>query len=125
MRFVDGSSLEVHGAVATEVQDTAERLLDRISPVRAVSTTGDSVWISGTFYLLAAMVSVIAVLAIVNIAPGWLVIPTLAGAILVFLSIGFVVLRHSDRISEKGLLTGIREILKRVWGLGVLVKHAS
>jgi F0F1-type ATP synthase membrane subunit a len=124
LTFADGSKLNVSG-IAGEVQETIERILPVMRPVSPSEPKGpvkQTVWISGSFYLLVVVVAVVAALAIVQLAPGWLVVPTAAIAIVVFLVVAAVVLRHNEKLSEKGFLTVIEEAIKHVRGLDQLTK---
>jgi ribosomal protein S27E len=119
-----GTMMHVSG-VAAEVQETVERLLPQVQASGSVAPPSDTVWISGSFYLLLAIVALVGALAIIHFAPGWLVLPTAAIAILLFVIVGTVVLRHNEKLSEKGLLTIIRETSKRVWSLHTLLKDPN
>ena len=75
---------------------------------------GSNPWISGSFYLLVAVVMMILVAAISRMVNPVVFPIVLVGGVLVVMVIGAFQLKQDDRFSEAGFLTLMQETLKRL-----------
>jgi hypothetical protein len=89
-------SYSVRGSGADDVRKVLESLKSHAHP--------RSPWIAGSFYLAVAIIAVVAMLAVANTVPLYIVPMAIVGAILLVSVIGAFQLRHDSGLSEKSFL---------------------
>jgi hypothetical protein len=111
-----GLKIEVEGAKASEVREVATALLSATQRHSGIGRINPRTlpWLSGSFYLFAVLVLVLAALTVAKTVD-WLVLPgVLIFGLLAVSVIGALQLRHDDRLSENGFLKLMIESLKRL-----------
>lgn len=110
---------EIYGGtrqMAVNLLDTsniAERLKDFIGKT-GQNMRNNNPWISGSFYLLLAVV-VIAGLAVLSNIVHWALLPIIIiGGILLIMIVGILQLKNDDRISDKSFQSLVIETYKRL-----------
>src|SRR6266404_6760994 len=97
---VAGHSVTVHGIDASEVEKVSRALL---SDVHA-SRPRPSPWLSGSFYLLSAIVVVAILLVAARLLPVLVLPGVFISSVILLAVIGAFQLRHDDRLNEKSFL---------------------
>ena len=69
---------------------------------------------SGSFYLAAAVVIIVLLLVVGRMLTIWALPLVLVGALLLVMIVGAYQMRHDDRLSEKGFLRLMADVLKRL-----------
>jgi hypothetical protein len=71
-------------------------------------------WASGSFYLVALVVAIFALLAVGRALPLWALPIVAAAAVLIVATIGALQLRHDERLSERNFLKLMLTVLARL-----------
>jgi hypothetical protein len=95
------------------MENIAERLDDFIGKKRPIMKKNNP-WLSGSFYLTAAIL-VIITLGVLSNTVDWYLLPiVLIAGILIIGLIGVLQLRNDDRISDKSFSSLIKETYRRL-----------
>lgn len=76
--------------------------------------SGSNPWISGSFYLFAAVVLITLVALITNIVAPWALPIVVAGGLIAVLLVGVLQLRNDDALQDESFVTLVVETLKRL-----------
>lgn len=95
--------MEVTGKDASDVQAVARALADDMSKHRA-SAAIRSPWVSGSFYLTAAVILVVLLLVVARSLSAWLLPAVILGGLIAVSVVGAFQLRHDRALSEKNFL---------------------
>lgn len=97
-----------------DISNIAERLNDYIGKSNINNMKKNNPWISGSFYLVLALV-VISVLGFLFNSVHWMSFPIIIiGGVLLIGLIGFLQLKNDDKITDKSFVSLIKEIYKRL-----------
>ena len=98
---VGAHSVTVHGVDAAEVERVSRALL---SDVHA-SRPRPSPWLSGSFYLLSAVVVIAILLVAAHLLPAFVLPCVFISSVILLAVIGAFQLRHDDRLNQKSFLS--------------------
>jgi predicted membrane channel-forming protein YqfA (hemolysin III family) len=103
----------VSGKNAEEVAAVSEQLAKQVIARREAAKIR-SPWVSGSFYLAAAVVIVVLLLAVGRVVSFWALPVVVVGALLLVMIVGAYQMRQDARLSEKGFLQLMADVLKRL-----------
>jgi Flp pilus assembly protein TadB len=116
------TSIHVYGSDAAEVEKVTRGLMEDEARRRSEAAQADrraaaglrNPWISGSFYLLALVVVIVALLVVSEVATPWVLPVVVIGAVLAVTIVGGLQLRQDDRLGEKSFLELMRLTLARL-----------
>jgi Flp pilus assembly protein TadB len=109
----DSTWIDVSGNNAEEVASVTERLAKQ-AIARGQAAQMRSPWVSGSFYLAAAIVIVVLLLVVGRVLTFWALPVVVVGALLLVMIVGAYQMRQDARLSEKGFLQLMADVLKRL-----------
>lgn len=115
------ASISVRGHDAGEVAAVSGQLARDIVARREAARLR-SPWISGSFYLAVAVVVVAMLLVVARVLSIWALPAVLVAALLLVMAVGAYQLRQDDRLTERGFLALMTDVLKT---LPLVAKRAS
>lgn len=105
-----------------DIDNMGHRLLDYVGKEPIQKMKQNNPWISGSFYLVLAVV-LLAVLATIAKLIHWALLPIIfIGGILLVISIGVLQLRNDDRISDKSFSSLLKQVINQLPLLKILKK---
>src|SRR5262249_33645945 len=104
---------EVHGTSSDDVLAVTKALAE-VATNRKVVEHLRSPWVSGTFYLVALSVAILLLLVVGEVTPLWVLPLIVVGTILLMATIGVLQLRQDDRLSERGFLRLMGDVMRRI-----------
>lgn len=96
-----------------DMSNIADRLNDFIGKT-SINMKKNNPWISGSFYLVSAIVLLSLLAGIVNVIPLWTFPIIILGGLIILVIIGLLQLKNDDRISDKSFTSLIKETFKQL-----------
>ncbi|WP_067668532.1 hypothetical protein [Nocardia miyunensis] len=94
--------------------ETSARLYKQMLDSTMKAAARRSPWLSGSFYLVAALVILSVLLVIARLTPVWTVPVVVVGGVLLLSVVGAFQLRQDDALSEEGFLTLMISVLGKL-----------
>lgn len=107
------TGFEVSGTSASEVQAVSRELVQDVAEQRDAHRVR-SPWYSGAFYLSAAAVLIVLLLAVGHWAPWYAVPLVILGAITLLIIIGSLQMRQDGNLSDRGFVRVMGDVLRHV-----------
>ena len=107
------TEIRVWGENANDVQAVMRELAADDAARRAAARLR-SPWFSGLFYLMVAVVITSLLLVVSRLAPWWAFPLVVLGAVLLVSIVGALQMRQDDRLTERGFLKLMGDVLKRL-----------
>jgi TRAP-type uncharacterized transport system fused permease subunit len=107
-----GMQIHVEGS-AEEVSAVARKLTEDAA-ARQQAARLRSPWFSGLFYLAVLVVIVALLLAVGRVLAAWALPLVIVGAVLLVSVVGALQMRQDDRLSERGFLRLMADVVRRL-----------
>ncbi len=108
------TEIDVSGDNASDVQAVTRQLAEDVAARREAARLRRSPWFSGLFYLTAVVVIVSLLLVVGRIVSWWVFPLIIVCAVFLVVVVGALQMRQDDRLSERGFLRLMGDVLRRL-----------